>query len=134
MIRLEEFSPEHAKGLDRRQELDIDLRADPNNSFTAYLGEEILFCAGVAEYWEGRGEAWALFNRDLIKDNKFQIIKTFKRYLEICPFKRIEASAEVKDPGYNAFLKALGFKLIVPLAKNYLPGGVNASLYEMVKD
>lgn len=133
-VRLETFQPEHAIGLDSEQKIDERLDPDPETSFTAYLGDEILFCAGVAAYWPGRGEAWALINRKLAKDHTFGIVKTFRRYLEYCPFQRIEASADVGDVRYNNFLKALGFSMVIPVARNYLPGGGNASVYEMVRE
>jgi RimJ/RimL family protein N-acetyltransferase len=132
MFRVEEFKQEHLHGLDSWQEAPEVIYADPETSFTAYIGDEILFCAGVQAYWTGRGEAWAFINRGLATLHSFKIIKTFKRYLQIAPFERIEAAAEIHNEMYNRFLRLVGFRRR-GIARKYLPDGGDAILYEMVK-
>jgi hypothetical protein len=134
---IREFRPEDITGLDSQQPqytAESIKYVDRDNSFTGLAEGRVLFCAGVTAYWEGRGEAWAFFNRDLLPKYALKVIKSFKRYLrDIAPFQRIEASAEVDNESYQRFLVGLGFKKIVDCASRYFPDGKDATLYEMVK-
>lgn len=135
-FRVETFKADDVMGLDSEQELDyaIALNADPKTSFTGWIDDKVLFCAGVAAYWKGRGEAWAFFNRDLIKPHVFKVVRSFRRYLDICPYERIEAAAIMGNKEYNNFLEAVGFKMYAFNVRKYLPDGSTVNLYEMVKD
>lgn len=85
------------------------------------------------KYWEGRGEAWAIIDDDCKKE--FLTIHNFaKRFFEICPLKRIEATVDAGfSPGHR-WVKMLGFKLEAPLLKSYLPNGGDSSLYAKVRE
>lgn len=92
----------------------------------------VVACAGVYEYWKGRGEAWALMDKNC-KSEFFAVHNAVKRFLEICPVRRIEA---VVDAGFEAghrWVKALGFELEAPRLRGYRPTGGDCALYARVR-
>lgn len=117
-----EFSWEQAKHIEHSQ------------AFTALsLDGRVLGCGGVVEYWKGRGEAWAFFSRDCKKEFLAITLAT-RRFLKICPTRRIEAAAEVGFDAGKRWLETLGFTPASPWPmKAYKPDGADCFLYAMVK-
>lgn len=102
-------------------------------AFTALTQEgEVLGCAGVVEFWEGRGEAWAAFNPNC-KNYFILLHKMVKRFLEIAPFTRIEAVVDLDFPEGHRWIKTLGFELEAPLMRGYTVTGKDSALYAKVK-
>jgi hypothetical protein len=94
--------------------------------------KRVLMCAGVVEYWPGRGEAWAIFD-EKCKSEFIYIHGAVKKFLEICPVKRIEAAVDIGFEAGHRWVKALGFELEAPLLKSYRPvNGGDVSLYARV--
>lgn len=105
-------------------------RAD--HSYTIIVDGDIAAVAGVAEYWPGRAEAWAVLHPSC-KKHFFTVHNVVKRFLGICPVTRIEAAVEVGFEQGHRWVRALGFNLENVRARAFLPGGRDASLYAMVK-
>lgn len=102
-------------------------------SYTGIVNGRVVFCAGVIEYWPGRGEAWTFIDGDCKKEF-YAIHKIVKRFLEVCPVKRVEATVDVGFEQGHRWVKNLGFKLEAPVMKSYMPGGGDSSLYAKVRD
>lgn len=101
-------------------------------SYSIIDGERILLVGGLAEYWEGRGEAWAHLNAYSKKD--FVILtRHVRRYLDSLPHRRIEASVEVDFKRGRRWVKALGFTLEVERLRKFLPNGKDCAMYARVK-
>lgn len=101
-------------------------------SFSIFADGKLIACAGVAEYWAGRGESWAVIATDC-KADFFRLHNVVKRYLEICPIRRVEASVDCDFPAGHRWVKALGFTLEAERLKSFLPDGKDAAMYARVK-
>lgn len=100
-------------------------------SFTALSGERPVCCAGVVEYWPGRGEAWAFLAADCRKEFR-AVTAAVRRFLEVCPVRRVEAAVDVDfEPGHR-WARLLGFTMEAPLMRSYLPDGGDCALYARV--
>lgn len=102
-------------------------------AYTGFSGTRPVFCAGVTEYWKGRGEAWAVLDENC-REDFISIHKTVKRFLDICPVRRIEAAVDVDFKPGHRWVKALGFQLETSLAKGFCINGGDASIYVRVRD
>jgi hypothetical protein len=106
--------------------------ASSPDSYTAMLGDEVMLSAGVHQYWDGRGEAWAMFNNNC-KKHFLTLHNIIKRYFDLTSYRRIEAAVEVDfEPGHR-WVKALGFQLEANVLKSYTPDGKDCSLYAKIK-
>jgi len=101
-------------------------------SFTGIADGKVVACAGVLPYWEDRGLAWAYLAEDAGR-HMVAIHKAVARYLEVAPFKRIEAAVDVNFEAGHRWIKRLGFELEAPVMKAFRPDGGSASLYARVK-
>ena len=101
-------------------------------SYTIKIRGRIVACTGVIQYWKDRGEAWTFIHEDCKKEF-YAIHKIVKRFLDICPLKRIEATVDIGFIEGHRWVKNLGFVLEAPLMKAYLPNGGDSSLYSRVR-
>lgn len=104
-------------------------------AYTCVSAEEprrVLMCAGVIEYWKNRGEAWAVFDVNCKKEFVY-IHNVVRRYLDICPVRRVEAAVDVGFLPGHRWIRSLGFKLEAPVLKAYRQEGSDVSLYARVR-
>lgn len=86
---------------------------DPSRDvISVWLGEEVIFLAGVNHLRSGVGEAWIL-GSDLIENNKLQFFKTIKGLIEFC-FKelnlhRLQISVDATWDSGTKWATKLGF-------------------------
>lgn len=100
--------------------------------YSVYKGEQILLCAGVHEYWQDRGEMWAMFDANC-KREFIRLVTLIRRFMEVCPLRRLEAVVDHGfEPGHR-LVRALGMKLECETMEAYRHNGINASLYARVK-
>lgn len=88
----------------------------------------VMLCGGLIDYWQGRAETWASFNKGCKKDFlavHHQVVK----FLDTCGVRRVEAGVEVNFEAGHRWVKALGFTLETVCARHYLPDGKDCSLY-----
>lgn len=102
------------------------------HSYSIFVDGKLVAVAGIAEYWKGRGEVWAMVDRSS-KKHFFILHNVVKRFLELCPIRRIEAAIETDFEEGHRWVKALGFRLDAVNLEAFFPNGTNASLYSMVK-
>jgi hypothetical protein len=100
-------------------------------SFTGIHDNKVLFCAGVTEYWPGRGEAWAFLDSNS-RQHFMAIHNATKRFLEVCPIRRVEAAVDIDFKEGHRWVKLLGFKLEAERLKAYRLDGGDSSLYARV--
>lgn len=116
------WKPEHAALLER--------------SPLAYTGirenGKAVFCGGIVEYWDGRGEAWAVLDHDCRREF-LAIHNHVRNFLNASPLRRIEATIDAKfSPGHR-WVELLGFRCEGLLLRKYFPNGNDATLYARVK-
>lgn len=101
-------------------------------SYSIFVDDKICVCGGAVEYWQGRGESWAVIDPEVRHD--FVKLHTLtKKFLNECPIRRIEAAVEVDFPAGHRWVKALGFKKEAERLEAFLPNGNAASLYSRVR-
>lgn len=92
-------------------------------------------CGGVLQYWEGRGQVWAVFNEEF-KNNFVPVFRGLKVFIKVHleKYRRLETSIPLEFPKGKRRAEMLGFKLECELARQYLPNGGDASLYSIVRE
>lgn len=90
-----------------------------------------LLCAGIHEYWTGRGEAWAVFDQKCRKDF-LALHHIVKNYLDSAPIRRVEAIVDIGFRPGHRWVKALGFSVEAERLEHYRPNGLDATLYVRV--
>lgn len=114
-------------------ELDADLThlADAGLAWTAEDDGEIIGIAGLAPQWENRAIAWALISASAGK--RFQVIhRAVKRFLDVSPFRRIEANVDVGFEQGERWMKMLGFEYEGYL-RAYRPDGADMLLFSRIR-
>jgi len=139
MIKLVKFKAEHVRELIPLSAVNAlcgHLRDDQlaaleksDHSFTGMVDGKVIGCAGVIRYWEGRGEAWALFDPKIGRRLFVEIRQIVGRFFEVSPYRRIEAVVVADFKPGRKFVESLGFRLEAPCLKGYFPEGQDAALY-----
>lgn len=137
---VEPFKPEHLMRLDEqemtawlktyvRPEHAEILAASP--SYTGRVGDQIIACAGVLQYWPGRGEAWAFLAKDSGK-HFVAIHRAVRSFFSSFDMARIEAAVDKQFIQGQRWVELLGFDMEVACARKYFPNGRDAVLYAKV--
>jgi hypothetical protein len=103
-----------------------------DNALTISIGGRIIACAGVVPFYDGRGEVWAIIDRDCRKEF-LTLFKVFKKLLKNLPIKRVEAVVIKKFKEGHRMAKLLGFELEAESMRSYSPAGKDCALYARVK-
>lgn len=105
---------------------------EKNRAYTILDGARVLMCGGFVEYWENRGELWAMVAQDC-KREFVGMHKIVERFVEMVPHRRIEAVVAYDfNPGHR-WMRLLGFSVEAQKLRNYWPGGGDATLYSKVR-
>lgn len=89
-------------------------------------------CYGIRPIWDGRGEAWALFDRYLARDHMLTIVRDMRFMLHSAKeFRRIEATVEADYEEGHRLMRAVGFEIENEpgLLRNYGVNGEDHVLY-----
>lgn len=87
-----------------------------------------LLCAGLIDCWDGRAQAWAVLDQKC-KEYFLPMHNAVKRFLEVCPVKRIEATVRKDFKAGHRWARLLGFELETETMKHFTPEGDTASMY-----
>jgi hypothetical protein len=93
---------------------------------------DVLGSAGVIKLWEGRGMAWAYLSVNA-RNYMLPITKAVRRFLAICPLRRVEMTVDAEFAEGHRWANMLGFKLECGRMRAYRPDGGACSLYAMVR-
>ena len=103
-------------------------------SMTVTLDDQIMGCGGVALFWKGVGELWAMFSRDIIK-YPIETVKQTKRALQKImddnDLHRVQCYVR-SDLTAQGFVETLGFKA-EGVAEKYTHDKVDCTLYSIVR-
>jgi hypothetical protein len=94
--------------------------------FSAFVGMEVIACAGVVKCWEGRAMAWALLS-DAMPQYKKAVHKAVKNFLKGYRIRRLECTVDPRNPKTRAWAERLGFSYEGTL-EAYTPLGDNQIL------
>lgn len=99
--------------------------------YTAKVDGEIIACAGIRLFWQGVGEAWALFSPK-VKDLKLSALRNTRQYLALIiarnELRYVQATPKIDFPAGINFLQHLGFEKKCTL-EGYAPDGTDCVLY-----
>lgn len=124
----------------RQDSIDIAAKNYPNwdlNGWakTAIIDGQIVGVGGCVVYWEGVGEGWFCLSKKVLA-HKIEILNCIKEIIEQAfselKLKRMQVSERTDSPQTIKMAEALGFKR-EGLMKSYLPDGMDAYLYSMVR-
>lgn len=102
---------------------------------TAFEDGVPIAACGVIPQWEGRGIAWAYLRRGIKPHAMAVAVRWGKRWLDVTPYRRLEAAVEIGYEQGHRLVRLLGFgEPETPLARKYLPSGADAALYALVRD
>lgn len=127
---------EHVFGLSVKKNISsqqLENLENRNHSYTVIKEGRVLACAGITEFWPGRGEAWALLDKD-IGPLLIDVSREVKKFLDEVPIKRIEAIVYTDFIEGIRWVKLLGFKLESPCMKAYGRNGKDCMLFSRVKE
>ena len=86
-----------------------------------------LACGGVVQYWKGRFEAWAIFDKERAKSRMVGIIRIMRDFLARVRG-RVEAAVRIGNFSDLRTALVLGFAMETLCAKCYLPDGADCSI------
>ena len=89
-------------------------------------------CYGVVEYWKGRGEYWALIDRNS-GSKLVPMVRAMMSLLNEIDCKRIEVTVIYKFKQAHRLAILSGFELEAPLMKKYGVTGLDYSLYARIQ-
>jgi hypothetical protein len=101
-------------------------------SYTLMNDGKVVACAGVIEWWTGRGEGWMFIGPHTFQELLF-FYRAVKRFFAACPFRRVEAVVEVDFPEAHQWVLNFGFKFEGRLSR-YAPDGDDMSLYAFIRE
>lgn len=88
---------------------------------------------GLLEQWEGRCLAWAILASDAGRE-LLPLTRSIARYLDDCPYPRIEATIDTGFAQGHRWAKVLRFELETPEPmRKFYPNGNDAYLYARVR-
>lgn len=89
-------------------------------------------CAGVIEVGPGRAMAWSYLGA--VVGREFLLVhRAVNRFLDLAPYRRIEATTDAEFEEGHRWLKLLGFECEAPRMKAYTIDGRDAALYARVR-
>lgn len=98
------------------------------DAFSAVIGNTVVACAGVVPMHRHRAHCWALLAENLGM-KLLMVHRAIKRYLSICPYRRIETSVECDHVEGHRWAKALGFVCEAERLVEYGENGADHALY-----
>lgn len=144
MIYFTEFRPHHLLRLDAIQSEQAEdaiaaidqasahtLAQGP--SWTGWVGEHVVGCAGFVPIWQGRAYVWALLTKRA-GPHMTQITHFVRARIAEQPTRRIEATTLHSFEAGHRWLKALRFRRETPDGMEcYDPAGRTMALYSLVR-
>lgn len=98
--------------------------------FSAFVGQEVIACAGIIHFWPGRAQVWSLLSESM--PLYYRVIhRAVKGFLQDYPMTRLEC---IVDPRHEAAMRwadHLGFTR-ESLMKGYDPQGHDQWMYVRV--
>lgn len=100
--------------------------ADMGPAWTGVIGERIVGCAGFVVINKWRAQAWALLQRTHPRDF-VHVDRAVRRVFANAEFACVETFTRPTHPAAERWVRALGFKMVVPYKPFFFPDGSGAS-------
>ncbi len=105
---------------------------EPLESYSIFLGDKPIACVGIVQYWTGRGEVWAVIDRES-GASFISLVRALEKLLSKSECTRIEATVIKQFVNGHRLAKILGFDMEASTMKKYGVTGLDYSLYARVK-
>jgi hypothetical protein len=89
--------------------------------YSAFVGMDVIACAGVVEFWTGRAQVWSLLSEQMPQHTR-TIHRAVKRFLADYRVARLECVVDPRSLAACRWAEHLGFVLEGPMPK-YTPAG-----------
>jgi hypothetical protein len=76
--------------------------------FTAFAGKDVIACAGICKFWEGRAQVWSMLS-PLMSQYKKSIHKAVKKFIDGYRVARLECVVDGRNPDAVRWAMHLGF-------------------------
>lgn len=90
-------------------------------AYTAFVGLEVVACAGIVKLWEGRAMVWSLLSIHMPHYRK-SVHKAVKGFLDGYRVRRLECLVDPRSEAAQRWAMRLGFH-VEHLMTAYTPGG-----------
>jgi RimJ/RimL family protein N-acetyltransferase len=101
-------------------------------AFTALVDGRPVLVGGLYEMWENRALLWSLLD-STAGSHFISLHRSVKRFLDMQPYRRIEAECDCDFAPGHRWLKLLGFRLEAARMRAFRVDGGDSSLYAKVK-
>jgi RimJ/RimL family protein N-acetyltransferase len=101
-------------------------------SFSGFVGDEIVGCAGILPCWENRALAWSWIGAAAGR-HMVAITRAVRQFLDAQPYRRVEITVDVEFDAGHRWAEMLGFRLEAVRMKAFRPDGGDSSLYARVR-
>lgn len=128
MLKAQEAQQYLAKHMDDKYAKDLEATL----AWTGFVGERVIGCFGVAPMWTHRALLWSYMDQSAGR-HLVSVHKAVMRYLEVTPYRRIEAEVDCEFEQGHRWLRMLGFQLEAERMRGYRIDGGDSALYARVK-
>lgn len=101
------------------------------HAYTAFDGDEVIACFGIALYWQGRGFGWTYLSKHIGSRLRY-VTKVCKHIFDTCGIRRIEASVDYEFKQGHRWMAMLGMTKECERAIAFAPNGSDCTLYARV--
>lgn len=107
----------------------------PGTSYSMFVEDSLLGCAGVNILWQGVGEGWVILSPEVVH-HKIKVCRAIRKYLEKIVrennLHRVQAHVSCDFEAAINFVESLGFELEGRMKKFY-PEGTDCFLYALLR-
>lgn len=104
--------------------------------FSGFVNDQLMICAGISRYWNGRGHIWSVFSENA-RRYFVAVFRGMRRFLQTTNYARLEMDIPLDRP-YSALAHRrallLGFELECSRARKFRPSGSDSALYAWVRE
>jgi len=111
---------------------DMMIALESEYAFSGLVDGMPVICAGIIPIWHNRALAWAYLSADA-GAHMTAITKAIKRFFELAPFERIEATVDSEFAKAHRWIQMLGFNIEADRMIKYRPDGGDSALYARIK-
>jgi len=77
--------------------------------FSAFVGYDVIACAGIIQLWPGRAQVWSLLSNQMSRYYR-DIHRAVKHYVDAYRVRRLECLVDPRHPEAVRWAKHLGFQ------------------------
>lgn len=89
--------------------------------YSAFVGNQVIACAGIVEIWTGRAQVWSLLS-DQMPQYRKTIHRAVQQFLAGYRVRRLECIVDPRSAAAVRWARHLGFKYESTM-RRYTPGG-----------